>query len=314
MAFCWREGQLLGLGGEAYRDSARQWALMWSAFWAQIGERFGLGGGVIVAERVFENETFMHMLRWRRTVDRAGLDETAQGLSAWLEGRPFPSAPWRDFARDQAILSMPALPDRDDAGRTIAAAAGALMGEAGVPAVTHRAVADRAGITLGMVLHRFRSKQDLLAAAFEDVYLSTVNRIGRDTNTRPDVPPIHAPAAELAVHNVDLGRVDLGRIAGAIAASSGGLGLHELFLAAARDPALGQFAAQLRYLRGRSSRATVQGIAGTAAGVGSLEAALFSGFSSSQLRAARGGLLDQPRERLEGELEIVAGLIRGVPR
>ena len=70
----------------------------------------------------------------------------------------------------------------------------------------------------------------------------------------------------------------------AVARSPHAVGNDELFVAAARDPSLSAFGAQLRYLRSRSSRATLQGILGERRTASIVEGALFSGFLSSILR------------------------------
>ncbi|MEJ2459209.1 MAG: TetR/AcrR family transcriptional regulator, partial [Novosphingobium sp.] len=175
LAFCWREGQLLAETGEGFRGVVRQWDTLWSRFWQEAGGMFTLARDTIVAQRIFETESLMHMLCWRRAVDRAGLDELGRGLGAWLTGAPMPDSPWRDFAREQAVRSVPSLPARDDVAAAIVAVAGDLIGAGGVAALTHRSVAEHAGVTLGVVLHRFKTKAHLVEAAFEAIYQSLVN-------------------------------------------------------------------------------------------------------------------------------------------
>ena len=293
LAFCWREGQVLAETGKSFLAINRKWDVLWSRFWQEAGAMFALGRNVIVAERIFENESLMHMLRWRRTVDRAGLVEFGQGLGAWLTGQPMPDAPWRDFARDRAIETVPVLPRREDVAAAIVAAASEIIGQGGLANLTHRSVAERAGVTLGVVLHRFKTKARLVEAAFEAIYLNIVNGLQDHSLTAGEpLPP-----------------VDLDEIAALVAQAAKGRGNQEMLLAAARSPSLSQFGAQIRYLRGRKSRGTAQAIAGPGREVGNLEAALFSSFAASQTRAFAHAAGNGEREAIRCELQVLADLI-----
>lgn len=273
LAFAWRECLLLADRGAEFRESARNWLDLWHRFWLRAGEAFGLQENAIVAERVFETESLYHLIRWRRVVDRAALDETARGLAAWLVGAPAPAAPWREFAHAEASRTGAIAPPQDDTTARIMTAAAVLVAEGLGASVTHRATAERAGVTLGTVSHKFPTKQALLTAAFESIYAATVAQATESSGrTRPA-----ASRQELLMDT-----------ATAVASATNGSGRDALFLVAARDPGLAAFGAQLRYLRGKSSRETLQAIIGPARTPSILEAALFSAFVSSQFRAYAG--------------------------
>ena len=295
LAFAWREGQLLGRDSELCRQACERWGALWSDFWQQVADRFGLGSGKIVAERVFENESFFHLMRWRRLFDRAGLDELGRGLGAWLTGAPMPPSPWRDAARDLAVQSMPPIPERDEAMARMTSAAVDLVSEEGVAGLTHRAVAERAGLTLGVVLHKFNTKSELLSAAFEGVYLANIGHLLREQNA-PDVSRRQTAIVDELVESIS--RV------------KGRRGLEELSLAVARDPSLHQFAAQLRYLRGRTSKSTLEAIVEGRRNVTGLEAALFSSFASSLTRLRESASPDVARAQVRTELESVLAVVR----
>ncbi|MFC3213139.1 hypothetical protein [Novosphingobium panipatense] len=89
-------------------------------------------------------------------------------------------------------------------------------------------------------------------------------------------------------------------------------GTDELFVATARDAALSQFGAQLRYMRGRTSRGTLQDMVGHSRRVGIMEAALFSSFLSSQLRVHSAGGADR-EQRIRTELAALEQLLQSVP-
>lgn len=292
LAFAWRECQLLAPANAAMAAAAQQWNDLWQRFWGAAGHRFALGEGALVARRVFENESFLHMIRWRRLVDRAALDDTARTLAAWLCGAPLPEAPWREYAREEALRSMPVLPERDGIAADVVAAAAAIIDGEGLARLTHRAVAERAGLTLGTVSHKFRTKSALLEAAFEGLYRANLERLQSErAGDRSD-------AAD--------------DIAGLIARGARARGSDELFVATARDPALRQFGAQLRYLRGRTSQGTLQRLIGDGRMVTVTESALFSGFLTSQLRASTGEV-DEAVRRVRRELAVLQGLAAAIP-
>ena len=294
LAFAWRECRLLA-GGNTLLDAAgREWEQLWAWFWQEAGEQFALGEFAGVADRMFENESFLHMIRWRRLVDRAGLDETARTLGALVCRKPVPPAPWREFAREEAIRSMPTLLQRDPMAAQIVTAAAELIDTSGVASLTHRMVAERAGLTLGMVSHKFKTKSALIEAAFEGLYSANVERM----QAGPGAGAIHG------AQDVVSGIIQLLRT------GTSARGSNELFVAVARDASLRQFGLQLRYLRGRTSRSTLQGLLGPDRAVGIVEAALFSGFTASLIRSrAEAGSRPPEEEAIRRELECVIALM-----
>lgn len=265
LAFAWREGQMLRIDGEPGIQMRRGWQRLWTAFWQEACDRCGLGDRAWIAERLFENESFAHMIDWRRAIDRAGLDEFARGVSAWMTGEPMPPAPWRDFAHAEALRAAPVVPSHDATTSRIAAAAAALIEESGPSGVTHRAVAERADLTLGVVSHKLRTKAELLQAGFEAVYLGSVTRLREQTST---ISPTQANAT-------------LDGLANFMSEASRSQGVHALLLAVARDASLRTFGLQLRYLRGTTSQSLLTMLRPDRATPSHLEAALLSSFLSS---------------------------------
>lgn len=293
LAFAWREGQMLRLDGEAGVQVRLGWRRVWARFWSEACGRFGLADRAWIAERLFENESFVHMIDWRRAVDRAGLDEFARGAGAWLTGRPMPLTPWRDFARAEALRAAPDAPDRDGTTSHIAAAAAALIEEAGPSGVTHRAVAERAGLTLGVVSHKLRTKAELLQAGFEAVYVGAVARLRERTSTI-------APSSPAAV---------LDGLADFMSQSTRGHGVHALHLAVARDPALRHFGLQLRYLRGTTSRSLLAMLRPDRPEPTHLEAALLSSFLSSLPRLHADDASENARVRIRQSIDEMTSLL-----
>jgi AcrR family transcriptional regulator len=273
LAFAWRECLLLADRNPMFRETAEQWTALWRRFWREAAEVFALRNNLIIAERIFETESLYHLVRWQRLIDRAALDETARGVAAWLAGAPAPAAPWRAFAHAEAFRTIPVRPERDAVTSGIMAAAADLIARGGVAGVTHRAVAEQAGVTLGTVSHKFPTKSGLLEAAFEGIYAAMTSQAEASSDSDRQATSPHEVVED---------------IARAVVHTTQGAGRDELVLAAARDPALATFGAQVRYLRGRSSRAGLQALIGPDREASLLEAALFSAFLSSQLRAYAG--------------------------
>lgn len=292
LAFAWREGQLLRTQGPAACQQRVRWQSLWSDFWQAVMAHFGLGRGASVVNRLFENESFLHMIDWRRAVDRAGLDEFARGLGAWLTGDAVPPAPWRDFARSTALASMPDAPDHDDMMRSIVAAAASLIERAGPGGLTHRAVAEAAGLTLGAVSHKVRTKAELMQVGYEALYMQAVARLRAQTAALPS------------------GDLSLGGIADFMAASSGNIGIDALHLAVARDPALRQFGLQLRYLRGETSRALYRMLLPLRPEPCHLESALLSAFLASLSRSHLDYMADEARAAMRIALADLTGMFR----
>ncbi len=288
LAFAWREGGLLAQSSEALRAEARNWQALWHDFWTRACTHFAIAPEYhLVVERIFESESLFHMIRWRRTVDRPGLGEVAQVLGAWLTRSPPGATPWRDHAQRIAQETMPVLPTRDEAGQHLVATAARLLGEVGSAHLTHRLVAQHAGVTLGTVSHKFKTKSDLLEAAFEETYSRTIARLG--TVSGHSFPRDSGTLANALSH--------------AIVRASGERARDELFLAVARDPALARFGRQLRYLRGRTGYGLLRSLVGTRREVSPLEGALFSAFTMAQIHTLTHELADSAAPASEAHLE-----------
>jgi DNA-binding transcriptional regulator YbjK len=105
----------------------------------------------------------------------------------------------------------------------------AIVGERGLEAVTHRDVAERAGVSLGAISHYNRSREDLLREALRHAAGAAVARLERlalDLQSR--------------VFDTDEWLDEMaGALAGDLRANRAGqLAQYELLLAAARDPEL----------------------------------------------------------------------------
>jgi len=294
LAFAWRECQLIATRNESYMPALHDWGVLWADFWEEICRRCGIPELARLSQFMFDGEGFLHLIRGEPVVDSACLIELCRGWGEWLAGRPALEGPWRRHARlaaEEAAQAVPAL-DGDVAER-IAVAAADLVAHSGPVGLTHRAVAAKAGLTLGAVSYHFRTSTDLVQGAFEMVYRRVMVR-----NDEPKPATIRSRKdyedfRQRAIGREDSPEIALNRVA-----------LHELLVAVARDSTLQGFAKQLRYLRGRSSRNYLWVLLGSEEAGSPLEAALLSnisfgrgrgyiGLTQSERRAARARDLDQ---------------------
>jgi TetR/AcrR family transcriptional regulator, regulator of biofilm formation and stress response len=72
-----------------------------------------------------------------------------------------------------------------------------VIGRAGIHAVTHRAVAEEAGVPLGSTTYYFDSRDDLIRQALEYVAASEIERYGKRAEELRDVKTAHALADRL---------------------------------------------------------------------------------------------------------------------
>jgi AcrR family transcriptional regulator len=275
IALAWRECYMLAVRDARYAPALDSWRALWMDFFGQICACCGLDGFGEATSLFFDGESLLHLTRWRRTVDRACLQEQCEGWGRWLGGSLAAEGPWRQYARAEAGGVAPEMAIASGIPEQIATAAADIVERLGMAGLTHRAVAAEAGLTLGMVSRNFRTSADLARASFEMIYRRAVTMV--ETH-------IQAAAVE--------GRNDpRPPISGYQVTSVQMLALDELMLAVAREEELQPFAPQLRYLRGRSSGPYLASLLGPGATPSRLDAALFSSFQSG-LKRARATMTD----------------------
>lgn len=77
----------------------------------------------------------------------------------------------------QYAASMPKLVDHDERRRQIAAATWRAIDELGIDGTTMRAIAERAGCTIGRLNHYFDSREDMLVAALRHAHTRAAGRM-----------------------------------------------------------------------------------------------------------------------------------------
>lgn len=237
LGFAWRECQLLAARNPRFAPLRVEWATLWRAFFAAICPRFGAAAATEASFLFFDGESMLHLMRWHPTIDRAALDESCATWGRWIGGNLPGDTPWRLHARARARATLSGVAIPDGNGAAVAEAAAALLAARGLGAVTHRAVAAQAGLTLGAVSHVCRRTDDLLRLAYAQIYLQlTGGAPDRLDAASPATPPTSDPTSAEA------------RL----------LALDELILAVARGRAEPGLVGMLRYLRGTTSIHTVR--------------------------------------------------------
>lgn len=268
LAFVRREAELAALRDPAQTPISAAWETLWGRFWEALCGRLGIGDMAQSTAWFFDGASALHLLRWRRPVDRAALSELCDHWAGWLDGRVGGAAPWFERARADAAALLPPPPPGDAVADAIADAAADTISQRGVAGLTHRAVAAAAGVTLGVVSYKFRTSADLLQGAFEAIYRRMAPEVGE---TRP-LPPLTRAEARTKLEGLGPERAHQ-------------LAAEELFMAAARTSALQPLAARLRYLRGRSSGRFLQGLVGPERTIAPIDAAIISALASGRSRA-----------------------------
>jgi AcrR family transcriptional regulator len=269
LAFAWREYQLMAARDPRYAPACQDWRRMWHAFWQRLCSQVGQPAVWELIALFFDGESFLHLMRWRRAIDRPALEETCAAWTRWLRGEVVEEGPLRRLAREQALCAMPDTGHVDGPAAAIAGAAADILEKSGVAGLTHRAVAVQAGLTLGTVSHKFRTSADLVRAAYEACYA----RLTRSEDGAARFAGLEEDAALRLAAGMYYSRQ---------------LAIEELMLVSARDDTLRPFMPQLRYLRGRTARLLLQVMVGPARPISALDSALFSTFSMGMMRACIG--------------------------
>lgn len=283
LAFAWRECQLLAGRNPAFLPLVRRWDALWQRFWTEVCTRCARPEAGAMTAWLFDGESILHMASGARLLDRACLDELCRGWEGWIGGERVPEGHWRGIARAEALRTLPPPAESDAATALMAEAAAGIVAELGAARLTHRAVAARAGVTLGMVSHRFRTSSDLLRSAFETIYRRLAPQDTASVQAHVDAA-LAEPGGAPSYPVIPQGMTDTHMLA-----------LTELVMAVARDADLHRFAHQLRYLRGRTSLHFVQAIGGGP--VSTLDAALFSSLAAGAQRAQI-GLPEEQRQTM----------------
>ncbi|UDF05660.1 TetR family transcriptional regulator [Asticcacaulis sp. AND118] len=238
LAFAWGECQILAARQPDFADANAQWQALWKRFWDEACALTGMGPQADLVRVFFTGEAFLHRIVWRGSFDRACLSESGLSWARLLMTGDPGEGPLRDYARvETARFAAPVLV-AGSVHERIAEAAADIVGREGAAAVTHRAVAQTAGLNLGAVTYHFPSAGDLMAAAWAYIYL----RLTRPHLTADDAPVTRQSYIE-----------GLTAYSAADARQPDALAMEALLSQAARDESLRDRGAMIRYSRGQTT-------------------------------------------------------------
>jgi len=222
------------------------WTALWRDFWQEVSAAFGLGEAEgRLLHLFFESEGLHHLSTWSPALEGAALRELVQHFGAvWLGASPAP--PLGALALAEESAGVQAGGALTPAAARIAVAAAAVA-EGGLGALTHRAVAAKAGLTTGAVTHHFRTVEELTAGAIRGQVLAQVPPEG-DTGLRP--------VEESRSREEFLDAIRPHTVRNAPAGPA--LARRNLFLAAVRRPEQASCAAVIRFAYGGTSRRGLQ--------------------------------------------------------
>ncbi|MFW5633998.1 MAG: TetR/AcrR family transcriptional regulator [Erythrobacter sp.] len=151
----------------------------WPGFWRELAALIGLDRHAPTLALFADGESARHLLDWDPVMDSLLLAETVRALVGWLEaGEPGEDAVRRAHRRRAADAYERPEGRDESASRAIIEAAADLLAERGHAGVTFRAIAKRAGVTLGMVVHHCGTRSELLHRALHGLYEREAMRAG----------------------------------------------------------------------------------------------------------------------------------------
>lgn len=300
LAFAWTECLLLAGRDPGYADAARQWQALWTRFFDALCARAGLSAHSALMRHFFYGEAFMHRLIWRPALDRAVLAESCVSWLRLLLSGEAGTTPLRACVQTEVCRYAPAVLVVGSVQAQIAEAAADLVEREGAAAVTHRAAAAAAGLTLGATTYHFSSSDALLGAAWAAIYARL---------TRPDANDTAPPSAEETVSRADFMAV-MTHFFDNPQPQNHMRGMEELVSQAARDPNLSGVGAMIRYTRGQTTYLTLRRLPREGAAADRQTAALVSTWLQGLGRDLRGMTSAERAQAVHQHLSMMLDILK----
>ena len=239
-----------------YQDIASQWHADCTAFWKAILARAGLADELAPGVcAVLIGACRIGLITRPTPAASAWLHDVVQRISDRLLRRPAQrpgDSLWRAQIERNLLADQPAAPpDSTSTPDRIIDAAAALISESGPDALTHRAIAERAGVSLSSTTHHFRSLEEILLNTFRAIY----DRLCQETieATRPAGKMSIAKLLDSLSMRIDADTSDRERRV---------MAMDEIILAAARRPETQPIAAGLFATMGTTSTSLIASLEG----------------------------------------------------
>jgi|GEM_PF-415540 len=300
LAFAWTECLLLAGRDPGYADAARQWQGMWVRFFDELCTRAGLSAHSALMRHFFAGEAFMHRIGWRPALDRAVLAETCVGWLRLLLSGETGAAPLRACAQTEVRRYAPAVLVAGSVQAQIAEAAADLVEREGAAAVTHRAAAAAAGLTLGATTYHFSSSDALLGAAWAAIYSRLTRADANDPASNSVEDPLRRADFMVAMTHFFDNPQQQNHMRG----------MEELVSQAARDPNLSGVGAMIRYTRGQTTYLTLRRLPCEGAPADTQTAALVSTWLQGLGRDLRGMTSSEGAQAVQQHLSQVLDILK----
>ena len=227
-------------------EVAKAWRAQDLTFCERVLERFGLPEerAVLLLEAVHALVE-LFPVSGRALTRAAWAQQAVRHFCARLTGEHPPRTPWRPLI--EAAAGEAASRHQDETARApqaelILEAAVSLLARVGSAGLSHRALAEEAGVPLAATTYYFASREEILEGAFKRVY-EALSREARDINLGENSISL----SEFATQTALISLTEEGELVESMAV------IDELLAAAFRDPELEPFALHLLSSRGQTT-------------------------------------------------------------
>ena len=236
-----------GLAAQAGQPVMAAWTRQWRDLFERLAATLGLGeADGRMMHLFFETEALYHLSTWSPALEAAALRELAEHFAAvWLGARERPVA--GALALAEATAGARPFGSIAPAAERIVLAAADVVEAGGLGALTHRAVAAKAGVTTGAVTHHFRTIEDLVAGMIR----GQVERLARPADEDHRAPSITPTQHMQSREDFRQGLLHVGEEDGP-AETAGSR--RRLFLATVRRPEMASAGAVIRFAHGGTAR------------------------------------------------------------
>lgn len=278
-------------------DLATRWEYLWRDAWQTIAARCGMGAAGQGTGAVAAGLSLSHLIRVRPTIDRCCVEETSRGWVNWVLGKQAGDEQWHCFALHATERESTPIERPDGKALPLAEAAAQLLIEKGGGEVTHRSVAQKAGVSTGAVAHYFRTANDLMQGAFAVIYWQSLTRARNAVGASPSDKKTLSLMTVFNPPGPDWWSA---------------IGWLEFHLAVARDSAFKAIDPQLRYRGGHMSKRFLECLLPSGATPTQTDKALFSNwvFGTRTQIAAKTASPDFYRENTQWLIKLLSGMAR----
>lgn len=172
---------------EAHQHLVREWTDDNIATWVALAEKFGVSDATVTGINTMDTHAGIMGMFQLFGKNEADLDRI-------FKNKQDPLQVLSPVGSEKVALNLPqrVTPKSRETREKVLYAALEILAEGGIQALTHKAVADRAGLTVAVPTYHFSSKSKLLAATFQQLVAETLDRF-RDVMGKVDYSTLTTP-------------------------------------------------------------------------------------------------------------------------